>query len=37
MGRKCAAEPGQIESSIDLPHHVIFGDGIAKTKTRGNS
>src|SRR5712675_464676 len=32
MGCKFAVEPGQIESSIDLPHHVIFGNGIAKTK-----
>jgi len=32
MGCKFAAEPGQIESSVDLPHHVIFGNGIAKTK-----
>jgi hypothetical protein len=34
MGCKFAAEPGQIESSVDLPHHVIFGNGIAKTKLR---
>src|SRR4029450_12194067 len=32
MGCKFAAEPGQIESSVDLPNHVIFGNGIAKTK-----
>src|SRR6187397_3007579 len=32
MGCKFAPEPGQIESSVDLPHHVIFGNGIAKTK-----
>jgi hypothetical protein len=32
MGSKLAAEPGQIESSVDLPHHVIFGNCIAKTK-----
>src|SRR5271169_782437 len=32
MGSKFAAEPGQIESSVNLPHHVIFGNCIAKTK-----
>src|SRR5712671_2101648 len=32
MGCKFAAEPGQIESSVDLPHQVIFGDRVAKTK-----
>src|SRR5471030_2320492 len=32
MGCKFAAEPGQIESSVDLPHKVIFGDRIAKVK-----
>src|SRR6267378_1860208 len=31
MGCKFAAEPGQIESSVDLPHHVIYGNCIAKT------
>jgi hypothetical protein len=34
MGCKFAAEPGQIESSVDLPHQMIFGDRIAKTKLR---
>jgi hypothetical protein len=29
---KFAAKPGQIESSVDLPHQVIFRDSIAKTK-----
>src|SRR4249920_45464 len=29
---KLAAEPGQIESSVDLPHQMIFRDRIAKTK-----
>jgi hypothetical protein len=34
---ECSAMPftaklGQIESSVDLPHKVIFGDRIAKTK-----
>src|SRR6202022_4613491 len=32
MGFKFAAEPGQIESSVDLPHQMIFGNGIAKMK-----
>lgn len=32
MGFKFAAEPGQIESRVDLPHHVNFGNGIAKAK-----
>src|SRR6476646_8890716 len=32
MRCKFAAEPGKIESSVDLPHQVIFGNGIAKTK-----
>src|SRR6478752_296815 len=32
MGCEVTAKPGQIESSIDLPHKVIFGDRIAKTK-----
>src|ERR1700758_2057695 len=27
-----AAKPGKIESSIDLPHQMIFGDRIAKMK-----
>jgi hypothetical protein len=25
-------KPGQIQSSVDLPHKVIFGDRVAKTK-----
>src|ERR1700688_1002227 len=32
MGCKFAAKPGKIESSIDLPHQMIFGNRIAKTK-----
>src|SRR6476646_5739648 len=32
MRRKLAAKPGQIESRIDLPHQMIFGDRIAKMK-----
>ena len=32
MGCKFAAEPRQIESSVDLPHQVIFGNRVAKTK-----
>src|SRR3974390_2921029 len=32
MRRKLAAKPGQIESSVDLPHQMIFGDRIAKMK-----
>src|ERR1700728_1967148 len=32
MRCKFAAKPGQIESNVDLPHHVIFGNRIAKTK-----
>src|SRR6188472_2658699 len=32
MGCEVTAKPGQIESSIDLPHQMIFGDRIAKTK-----
>ena len=32
MGCKSDAGPGQIESSVNLQHHVIFGNGIAKTK-----
>jgi hypothetical protein len=27
-----AAKPGQIESSIDLPHQMIFGNRVAKMK-----
>ena len=30
--RKFAAEPGQIERRVDLPHQMIFGDRIAKLK-----
>ena len=29
---KLAAKPGQIESSVDLPHQMIVGDRIAKMK-----
>ena len=32
MRRKFAAKPGQIESSIDLPHKMIFGNRVAKLK-----
>jgi hypothetical protein len=32
MRRKLAAKPGQIESNVDLPHQMIFGDCVAKTK-----
>src|SRR5438045_4232129 len=32
MRGKFAAKPGQIESSIDLPHQVIFGHRVAKMK-----
>jgi hypothetical protein len=32
MRCKFAAEQGKIESSVDLPHHMIFENGIAKTK-----
>src|SRR5918994_366355 len=32
MRRKFAAKPGQIESSVDLAHQMIFGDRVAKTK-----
>src|ERR1700734_3496411 len=32
MRCKFAAKPGQIESNVALPHHVIFGNRIAKTK-----
>jgi hypothetical protein len=30
MRCKFVAKPGQIESSIDLPHQVIFGNRVAK-------
>jgi hypothetical protein len=29
---KFAAKPGEIESTIDLPHQVIFGNCVAKMK-----
>src|SRR5258708_22103872 len=32
MRRELAAKPRQIESSVDLPHQMIFGDRIAKMK-----
>jgi hypothetical protein len=32
MGCKFAAEPGEIESRIDLPNQVIFRNGVAKMK-----
>src|SRR6266404_9498160 len=32
MRRKLAAKPEQIESCVDLPHQMIFGDRIAKMK-----
>ena len=32
MRCKFAAKPGQIESSIDLPHQMIFGNRVAKVK-----
>jgi hypothetical protein len=32
MRRKLATKPGQIESSVDLPHQVIFGNRVAKTE-----
>ena len=32
MRCKFAAKPGQIESSIDLPHQMIFGNRVAKMK-----
>src|SRR6266480_2859673 len=32
MRCKFAAKPGQIESSVDLPHQMIFGDRVAKMK-----
>ena len=32
MGCKFAAEPGQIESSVDLPHQTVFRDRVAKMK-----
>ena len=31
-GGRRAAKPGQIESSLDLPYQMIFGNRIAKTK-----
>src|SRR5204863_2312937 len=32
MSCKFAAEPGKIESSIDLPHQMIFGDCVIELK-----
>src|SRR6185437_15823717 len=32
MRCKLAAKPRQIESGVDLPHQMIFGDCVAKTK-----
>jgi hypothetical protein len=32
MRCKRATKPGQIESSVDLPHQVIFRNCVAKTK-----
>ena len=32
MGCKFAVKPGQIESSVDLPHQMIFGNRLAKMK-----
>jgi hypothetical protein len=32
MRCKFAAKPGKIESSVDLPHRVIFGNCVPKTK-----
>src|SRR5208337_4002426 len=32
MRSQFAAEPGQIESSVDLPHQMIFGNRLAKVK-----
>jgi hypothetical protein len=32
MRCKLAAKPGQIQSSIDLPHQMIFGNRVAKVK-----
>src|SRR3981189_108685 len=32
MRCKCAAKPGQIESSVDLPNQMIFRNRVAKTK-----
>src|ERR1700760_2923282 len=32
MGGKFTAKPRKIESSIDLPHHVIFGNRVSKMK-----
>ena len=32
MRCKFAAKPGQIESSVDLPHQMIFGNRVAKMK-----
>src|SRR6201996_2434196 len=32
MRCKFIAKPGQIESGVDLPHQMIFGNGVAKVK-----
>src|SRR5207344_1014594 len=32
MSCKFAAKPGQLESSVDLPHKMIFGNRVAKMK-----
>jgi hypothetical protein len=32
MRCKFVVKPGQIESRIDLPHQMIFGDRVARTK-----
>src|SRR5665811_2094498 len=32
MRRKFAAKPGQIESGVDLPHQMIFGNRVTKLK-----
>src|SRR5258708_32297560 len=32
MRRELAAKPRQIESSVDLPHQMIFGNRVAKMK-----
>jgi hypothetical protein len=32
MRCKFAAKPGQIESSVDLPYHMIFRDRVAQMK-----
>jgi hypothetical protein len=32
MRCKFAAKPGKIQSSVDLPHQMIFGNRVAKMK-----